>query len=94
MTGNYSHHLMNYSGGPPSIPITTPQIQEMRKEAVYHLMEYLRTAQSHESSSAKDVDGIPYHLAKYMEIRSLINGTRKSAYSTAGIFLDSLPVLQ
>ena len=81
MRGAYNHHCMDYSPGLPSVSLPiNPELELIRIQAVYHLMEYLRMQNGQvpaQDAPAKDVVDIPAHLARYRELRQLLMGAKR-----------------
>ena len=81
MRGAYNHHCMGYSPGLPSVSLPmNPQLELLRRQAVYHLIEYMRMQNGQvpaQDATAKDVVDIPAHLARYRELRQLLMDAKR-----------------
>ena len=89
---------MDYSHGPPVRPPTSAYIQELRRQAVYHLTQYVGASQNGHPPALDPQTGIPEDLLIYMAIQKLISQARrdllKGAYTRSNIPLDSPAMLR
>ena len=93
-----SHHLMNYSHGPPARPPTSDYITESTNQAARHMMRYMTASQNGHPLALDSQTGIPEDLLIYRALQKLIVQARrdllKAASARLNITLDSPQMLR
>ena len=93
-----SHHLMDYSHGPPVRPPTSDYITESTQRAACHMMRYMAASQNGHPPALDAQTGIPEDLLIYRALQKLIVQARrdllKAASARLNITLDSPQMLR